>query len=47
MPEEFGCPNGTFNDETGLTSEAECKYCPQGKRIFFFLIDMYEMLTVL
>ena len=28
---QFGCPNGTYNDQEGLTTEDDCQYCPQGK----------------
>jgi hypothetical protein len=27
---EFGCPNGTYNDVTGLSAESQCKNCTQG-----------------
>lgn len=27
---EFGCPNGTYNDELGLTTVDDCKNCTQG-----------------
>ena len=43
FPEEFGCPNGTFNDQTGITSEDECQYCWQGKTIIIF----FEFLDIL
>jgi hypothetical protein len=30
---EFGCPNGTYNNEWGKFEEAECKICTQGKEM--------------
>ena len=28
---QYGCPNGTFNANEGITSEGDCQYCEQGR----------------
>ena len=30
---QYPCPNGTYNDQWGITAEWECKNCTQGTRM--------------